>query len=219
VTTQSRASSYKLSPTNKEKKVKKLFYVIRNGEIKMMRDDFTFKSDGTIWCHGTPLLGITDKVVAAKAQEAAKRKAWDEIPADAYTKLGVNANGLTFISQEDYSAQTKAEITPAMRERAEISAIYSKAHKLENSSSEDNVSGPMRLRARANTMLDAWRTKYPNEAKKETNGILLAKAQELRSKAIGALTYDADGWITQEEQQKRHDDFIKQAEALEAQTK
>mgnify|MGYP001377210684 CR=1 FL=1 len=53
------------------------------------------------------------------------------------------------------------------------------------------------------------------EDQKENNEKLVRKAEKLRDLARGALTYDCDGSLSQAEQQKRHDTFIKQAEEIE----
>ena len=193
-----------------------MYMVLRGGEVKMMLPDITIKSDGTVWMRGMPLLGITDPAIKAKAADAVKRQAWNEIPADAYTKVGDNTNGLTVIKQSDYLAAKEAAITPAQRDRREINDLYFRARKLEDSDSEDNVSGPMILRGKADRLLATWRTKYPVEAAKERKDHLMSKAVDLRNKASGAMLYDCDGSLSQADQQARHDDFIHRAEAIEA---
>lgn len=52
-------------------------------------------------------------------------------------------------------------------------------------------------------------------AAKERAKNLKAKADHERSLAIGALTYDMDGWLNREEQQKRHDEFKANAMKME----
>ena len=196
-----------------------IYLVLRGDEVKMPITDPTIKTDGTIWIRGIPLLGITDPAIKSKAVEAVKRQAWGEIPADAYTRIGDNANGLTVIKQSDYLAAKEAAITPAQQMRREINKLYYQADRLANSDSEDNVSGPMFLRGRADKMLVEWRTKYPVDADKERRDALMSKAADLRDKAVGALIYDCDGSLSQDDQQARHDDYIHQAEALEAEAK
>jgi len=52
-------------------------------------------SDGVIWVKNSgPILGITDPVIKTKARESLKMKRYQEIPADAWTRLGDNTNGL-----------------------------------------------------------------------------------------------------------------------------
>lgn len=193
-----------------------MYLVLRNNEVKMPLADPTIKADGTIWMRGTPLLGIADAATKAKAVDACKRQAWSEIPADAFTRVGVNTNGLTVMKQSDYLAGKEAALAPAQRERREINNLFDEAESLANSDSEDNVSGPMMLRSKAQKMLADWHTKYPTEAAEENRQTMLDKAAHLRDMASGALTYDMDGSISPEEQQKRHDDLINQAKAIEA---
>jgi hypothetical protein len=187
----------------------------------MMRDDFDIHADGTIWVSGRniPLLGITNTTTAAQAANATKRQAWAEIPADAYTRVGINANGLTVIKQSEYLAVKTAAITPAERERCEISGLYLAAHRLADSDSEDNVSGPMQLRGKADRLLAAWCIKYPAEAAKERRDALMSKAADLRDKASSAMLYDCDGSLSNTDQIARRDNFISQAEAIEAEAK
>lgn len=193
-----------------------MYLVLRNNDVKMTLADPTIKADGTIWMRGTPVLGITDAAIKAKAADACKRQAWSEIPADAFTRVGENTNGLTVIKQSDYLAAKEATLTPAQRERREINNLFAKAERLANSDSEDNVSGPMVLRSKAHKMLADWQAKYPTEAAAEKRQTMLDKAAHLRDMASGALTYDMDGSINTGEQQKRHDDLINQAKAIEA---
>lgn len=193
-----------------------MYLVLRNNEVRMPLPDPTIKADGTIWMRGVPLLGITDPATKAKAADACKRQAWSEIPADAFTRVGDNCNGLTVIKQSDYLAAKEAALTPAQRERREINNLFAKSERLANSDSEDNVSGPMILRSKARKMLADWQARYPSEATAEKRQAMLDKAAHLRDMASGALTYDMDGSISPEEQQKRHDDFINQAKAIEA---
>jgi len=196
-----------------------MYMVIRDKEVKMVRDDLVIKADGAVWCHGTPLLGITDAATKAKAADAVKKNAWSEIPAEAYTRIGENANGLTVIKQSDYLAAKEAAITPAQKMRREINDLYFRARKLADSDSEDNVSGPMVLRGKADRLLTEWRTKYPAEAAQERKQALIDKATDLRDKASGAMLYDCDGSLSHDDQIARKDDFIHQAEAIEAQAK
>ena len=187
-----------------------MYLVLRNNEVKMPLADPTIKADGTIWMRGVPLLGITDATIKAKAADVCKRQAWSEIPADAFTRVGDNPNGLTVIKQSDYLAAKEAALTPAQRNRREINNLFAQADRLENSDSEDNVSGPMMLRTKARRLLADWQAKYQAEAAEEKRQAMLDKAAHLRDMALGALTYDMDGSISPEEQQKR------QAKAIEA---
>lgn len=63
----------------------------------------------------------------------------------------------------------------------------------------------------ARAALSAWRAKYPREAARENASNLRAQADALKLKALRALTYDADGVISADEQRKRHDEWMEQA--------
>jgi hypothetical protein len=108
---------------------------------------------------------------------------------------------------------------PSTKERNEIFRLYSEAERIAESGRENNVTEPIRLRARADKMLREWRERYPIEARKERQRELIEKAEHQEELAKGALIYDADGWISSAEQQKRHDDFIAKANELRRQSK
>jgi hypothetical protein len=86
-----------------------------------------------------------------------------------------------------------------------------KASNIANSGREDNVTTPMSLRRQADERLKAWRLKYPEKARKEDAQGLISKAERQEELASGALTFDMDGSISPEQQQKRHDEFIAKA--------
>jgi hypothetical protein len=104
---------------------------------------------------------------------------------------------------------------PENRDRREIENLYDKAYRIEHSGREDNVMAPAQMRSEARRMMAAWREKYPDAAMAEDKRNLRAKAEDMRSKAIGALLYDMDGSLSREAQQQRHDDYIRQAEEIE----
>jgi hypothetical protein len=139
------------------------------------------------------------------------------------TELVAPANAAEIIFNEanrlenDYRSECdRIANLPENRERRAISDLFAKAERISKSSSEDNVCLPAKIRAEARGLLAAWRAKYPEAAAKEDAEKLMSDASELRSKAIGALLYDCDGMFSGNDQQKRHDDFIKAAEELEA---
>lgn len=108
---------------------------------------------------------------------------------------------------------------PENIERNKIEQKFIMAFTIENSDSDDNVWLPCKLRAEAKKELAEWQAKYPQAAKKELAAELMLQADKKRSLATGALLYDADGGINKDDQQKRHDDFIKKAEELEKEAK
>jgi len=68
--------------------------IARDGDTKLDLHDATIRADGTIWAQGMPVLGITDPAVKARVAAASRAKRFADIPADAYTRLGDNPNGL-----------------------------------------------------------------------------------------------------------------------------
>lgn len=118
--------------------------------------------------------------------------------------------------EAEYEAECKRiRNLPENRERDEIERLWAEADRIERSDREDNVATPVQLRSRARRLMAEWRKKYPEAGRDEDRRELMAKAADLRSKAVGALTYDADGSLGPEEQKRSHDEFIRQAEELE----
>lgn len=196
------------------------YLAVRDGQVKMPLPNPTIKADGTIWLSGNPLLDSESagarEIGIDKLRSLAKSKAWDKIPLDAWAKIGLNPSGLLVIEQAEYISQQRAARTPAQVERDRINGLYAKAYQRRDARDDCNTMDYYRIKADADAALAKWRENYPVEAKAEHKAKLLADAGGLRDKAIGALTYDADGWLSREDQKKRHDEFITQAEAIEA---
>ena len=143
-------------------------------------------------------------------------------------RLGDNGNGLICRWLDDIVAEQQAEAKraydalpaeerAAREERAAISKLYAQSHQALNYDQDgENVSHGYSLRAKADRQLKAWRAQYPAEARKEEAGKLIAQAEHEEDLAAKALTYDADGWLDLEEQQKRHDERIAKAQELRA---
>jgi hypothetical protein len=99
-------------------------YVIRDDQLKLTLPGhlITIKADGTIWYSGTPLLGIIDPIIKAQASAAVLAGRYDQVPADAYTRLGDNPNGLWAgdeVAWDNHPAKRKIEIADAERTLAE----------------------------------------------------------------------------------------------------
>lgn len=77
--------------------------IARDGESKLILADAEIRPDGTIWSHNMPVLGITDPVAKARAAAAVRAGRYEEIPADAYTRLGDNRNGLWASTPEQWA--------------------------------------------------------------------------------------------------------------------
>ena len=148
-------------------------------------------------------------------------------------RLGDNGNGLVCrwldapIAEQQAEAKKECDALPnealpdeeqaAKEERAEISKLYVRSSQALNFDLDgENVSRGYSLRAKADRRLEAWRAKYPAEARKEESARLIAQAEHEEDLAAGALVYDADGWIGPEERQERHDDMMAKARMLRA---
>jgi hypothetical protein len=104
-------------------------------------------------------------------------------------------------------ATTTTETT-AQAERREVGRLFVKAEGL-----RDRPGSYFPALQAAEAALKAWQAHHPAEAAREEADRLRSAAAAKRRKAQGALVYDADGWHTANEQQRRHDEL--EAEALE----
>jgi len=97
-------------------------------------------------------------------------------------------------------------------DRMEINAMFRRAE-----AKRDYPGDYFQLKNRAEAALAAWREAHPVEAAAEEAQALHAQAEALRNRARGALTYDADGWLGPDDQQRAHDEDMTKADELDAQ--
>jgi predicted RNA-binding protein YlxR (DUF448 family) len=122
-------------------------------------------------------------------------------------------------AQADYNA-LPADVRKARSERNAIERLYQLSDKALNHDTDDNnTSRGYWLLAEADDRLKAWRANYPKEAMREDAQDLMSRAVHQDELAAGALCYDADGWISTEDQQRRHDEYKAKAEQLRAEAK
>jgi len=114
---------------------------------------------------------------------------------------------------EDQRALAAERNRPENVERGRIASVYAQAAKLE----DEDYSRSLYLISAADAALATWRQQYPAAAREEHRMQLQDKAEHERSLAVGALTYDADGSLSHEDQQRRHDEHMTAAAALDAQ--
>lgn len=76
--------------------MKGCLHIVRGSEKKLTLPgpSVQIKNDGTIWYEGNPLLGIDDPAVKARVVILIKAHKYSAIPAEYYTRLGDNPNGL-----------------------------------------------------------------------------------------------------------------------------
>lgn len=204
------------------------YLMIRGGEIRLRLHNPTIKADGTIWQDGMPTIDgespEAKEIGRAKLAELIKAHRYDEIPAAAYARVGLSATGLRVVAerewQEERRREGEAKITPAEREYAEIMRLRYEGERItEEWGDEADTGKGYHMIAKAKERLAAWRAKYPVELAAKDAEDLRSKAAERRRLATGALVYDADGWLDESEQQRRHDELIAEAMVLEERAK
>lgn len=143
-------------------------------------------------------------------------------------RIGDNGNGLVVRWADEVQSQNTAKakatydalpahVRAGREERVEIENLFARSRRALNRDTDDmNVERGYRLEAEARRRLQAWRKDYPDEAKEERRRAMHAKADREESLAVGALTYDADGWISREEQQKRYEEGKEKAASIRA---
>jgi len=191
-------------------------YLYRGTERRLRVPNATIKADGSIWCGAAPALDgeamAADGADRAAVIAAIKRRDYSGIAASWYVRMsapkapgGIEGVREAEALRRDAAAKRAAEeaMSPADRERREIERLRNRAERLAESDSEDNVSGPMRLRAEADRRMAAWRKAYPDEARAEEAGRLERLAVDEDRLAAGAATYDADGWLSEADREER----------------
>ena len=76
--------------------MKGIIRIVRGAEVKISlpASTVTEKSNGSLWAHGMPILGITDKSISTKMAALVRAGKTEKIPAKYFTRLGDNQNGL-----------------------------------------------------------------------------------------------------------------------------
>lgn len=103
--------------------IKGVLRVVRGSEIKLTLPgpSCTIKNDGTIWCSGNPILGITDPAIKAQAASDIKARRYERIPADAFCRMGDNPNGLWLGDEDMWASHPLKEVQKQeTAEKAEI---------------------------------------------------------------------------------------------------
>ena len=190
--------------------------------VSKLREPVSEQSDGTLR-NGKSILINADLIPASgltKAEITAQIKAHKITPEIEALgmHIGDNGNGLIVRWVKDVQAEKAAkakadydalptEIRAAREERMAIEDLFARSHRALTYDTDDmNVERGYKLQAEATRRIAAWRNDYPDEAKEERRRDMYAKADREDSLAVGALTYDMDGSISSEEQQKRYDE-------------
>jgi len=143
-------------------------------------------------------------------------------------RIGDNGNGLICRWADDFAAEERArakaeynalpsEVRACREERIAIDRLFDAAEKSLNHDTDDcNVTRGYQQKGEANARLKTWKAKYQDAARLEQAQSLRDHAARQDDLASGALIYDCDGWLNQNEQQKRHDEFKSEAAKLRA---
>jgi len=193
--------------------------VIIRGDVVKRVPGTIDAGDGTIWLMGKyPLIDAESEATKTIGKDAltalmtAQRYA--EIPDGCFARYGTNPSGLIIRDGDEYDAELRAAVPPALRARREI---QSEIERLVASIREhgDSTGAKYIKLDEAKGRLRVWQEKYPEAALAERVAKLRAQAEHQRGLAKGALIYDADGSLSREDQQRRHDDFMAKATELE----
>lgn len=198
------------------------YLVTRDGQIKLRLTGATVDGDGAVTANGAYVVdgdlakahGCYDAVVAA-----ARARQWRSINRRYFAKVGTSPSGLTVETEAEYNARMRPPVdaAPEWAERRAISALFAKAARLEYVDSNAYY----HTLHEAEAALAAWQAKYPRAAAVERSESLRVAAEHERHLALGALTYDCDGSLSREDQDREHDrrmavaaDLDRQADAL-----
>lgn len=97
---------------------------------------------------------------------------------------------------------------PVHQQRRKAERLFEKAAALKD---EPGRYFPALLAAQK--ALASWREIYPDAAREEDRQSILAEADDLEHKAATALVYDADGWLSAQDQQISSAEFQRKATA------
>ena len=108
---------------------KEMLFAVRDGKIALNLAKYEIKADGTIWTQGMPVLGITSLNEKTKMVPLIKAKKFAQIPAEYFTRLGDNQNGLWVGTAEEWRkhpAKIEADKKEAEREarKARCVTVY-----------------------------------------------------------------------------------------------
>jgi len=184
--------------------------------------------NGKLWMvYESQAVPIIDGQAAATAEfgldrikKLMKAGTYSAIPADCFASLGDNPSGLAVIPGKDYDRQIRdaAEAAMSDSDRAWWRDVAPLEREIERAENADYYE-PARIccaRIDYDHAVADWREAYPGGAAEHDVQDLRDKASRKRDLAVGALTYDADGSLSSEMQQQRHNEYIAEAVALEA---
>jgi hypothetical protein len=207
-----------------------MMVLVRDGAVvmRLIEKAVTEHGDGTFWsARGNfPVLNSFAGHAKDGLLALVKAKRTAEIPAECFVRRGENPGGLLCITEHDWErhpsnpnsvqarAAREAAISPAERELRAINNLFARSEAARHATDDDQMDRHFRLSCEAESRLKAWKAQYPAEAKLRRADALRDEAAHQESLAAGALTYDADGWIGSEEQEKRAAEYKAKAAEL-----
>jgi len=200
--------------------------VYKDGTKALVVPKADARGDGTIWAGGSPLLngGVLDALgITAQIKAAIARKDFGPIPPEAYMRYGDNPYGRRVITMAQERTATRTANDqyladhPEVAERQTIERLFDGAERAINATDDDNVMRHHRLLGDAKARLAAWRLKYPEAAKEERRRYLIGQAEHQEHLAHGAMLYDCDGSLSQQDQERRRDESLAAAGVLRQQ--
>jgi hypothetical protein len=188
----------------------------------MLTDTHTTASGNTLGIRGGVLVVTRDgkrvtttllrKTTAPSTAAAAALRKGGKDPSDFRTlnnSINFQVPDADWVDAQHKAYQAECN-SPANVERGEIEGMFNRAE-----GQRDYPGVYFNSLHRAESALAAWRTKYPAYADAEDARNRKDRADALRRTAQGALLYDADGSIGPEEQQRRHDEMMAEADRIE----
>jgi hypothetical protein len=205
--------------------MKSLYFVFRDGQVKMSAVRLEKATDGTLWYEAGKCGPLINKSVYEKSgfteeqiAEFCRKEQFDKIPKEAFCREGMNLDGVEVITLEEHQSRAKKKRearTPAQVERDEIRNLFFKAQR-EEDNPHDSVMY-WKYRGEATKRLEQWKKDYPDDWKREQAQDLMLQSEKQKELAVGALVYDADGLFDENEKQRWHDQFIERSEDLKRQ--
>jgi len=187
--------------------------VLMDGKIVRVIPNGAVDTDGCITSNtGHPYLN--KELLSTVDMAALAQGKIESIPREKWLKIGGNAGGKTVMVESDYQ-QEHVKIHPADAEYIKIiGGIDREIQRAENSPYYD-YGHICQLRIDRARALTTWRAKWPEKAVEHDIRDLKVEAENLKSKAVGALVYDCDGSFDAAYRKKRHDEFMARAKDIE----
>lgn len=200
------------------------YLIIRDGHVKLRLPANIISVDADGYLQGRNGERVIDGELAdaegVDVRALAKARQWSQIPRKYWLRLGTSPSGALVIDaktwEREQSAAREAAMTPADRAwRDQVTPCEREADAAHRASYCD----PARICLAESALRSAianWRAAYPEAARAHDARSLDSQAEHEEELAVGALTYDADGWIGHDEQQRRHDEHMAKAAHLRA---